>query len=129
MLDVHVTTQKLESAVGEERELKEWGTSIRDVTRKYANENRLDSDQGVVVTTLNPGYPGENAELSPGDVILSVDGKPATDLDEFMTLYKKTVDARKPRIILGVQRGRGHQTFVLKLTYAATQPATTPTGR
>ena len=124
MLDVHVTTQKLESAVGEERELKEWGTSIRDVTRKYANENRLDSDEGVVVTTLNPGYAGEKAELSPGDVILSVDGKPATDLDEFMSLYKKTVDARKPRIILGVQRGRGHQTFVLKMTYAATKPAT-----
>ena len=54
------------------------------------------------VTTLNPGYPGEKAELTSGDVILSVDGKPATDLDEFMALYKRTVTARKPRVILGI---------------------------
>ncbi|HEX3355441.1 MAG TPA: trypsin-like peptidase domain-containing protein [Tepidisphaeraceae bacterium] len=120
-----VQTQKLESEVGEEKELKDWGTSIRDVTRKYANENRLDTDEGVVVTTLNPGYPGEKAELTPGDVILSVDGKPATDLDEFMVLYNKTVSDRKPRVILGIQRGRGHRTVVLKVTYAATEPATT----
>jgi serine protease Do len=120
-----VQTQKLESEVGEEKELKDWGTSIRDVTRKYANENRLDTDEGVVVTTLNPGYPGEKAELTAGDVILSVDGKPATDLDEFMALYNKTVSDRKPRVILGIQRGRGHRTVVLKVTYSATEPATT----
>ena len=76
VIELKATTQKLESAIGEEKELKDWGTSIRDVTRKYANENRLDTDEGVVVTTLNPGYPGEKAELSPGDVILTVNGAP-----------------------------------------------------
>src|SRR5438045_2990224 len=114
MIELNAQTQKLESAVGEEKELKDWGTSIRDVTRKYANENRLDTDEGVVVTTLNPGYPGEKAELQSGDVILSVDGKPATDLDELMALYKKTVKERKPRVVVGIQRGRGHRTMVLK---------------
>ena len=106
-ITLNATTQKLESAVGEEKELKDWGTSIRDVTRKYANENRLDSDEGVVVTTLNPGYPGEKAELQPGDVILSVDGKPATDLDEFMVLYKRTVDARSRGSCLGSSAAAG----------------------
>jgi serine protease Do len=129
MLELHAKTQKLESAVGEEKELKDWGTSVRDVTRKYANENRLDTDEGVVVTTLNPGYPGEKAELTSGDVILSVDGKPATDLDEFMSLYKKTVAARKPRVILGIQRGLGHRTVVLKVTYASSEPATTQAAK
>ncbi len=125
ILELWAKTQKLESAVGEEKELKDWGTSVRDVTRKYANENRLDTDEGVVVTTLNPGYPGEKADLSPGDVILSVDGKSAVDLDAFMTLYKQSVDQRKSRVILGIERGRGRRTMVLKITYAATEPATT----
>src|SRR5688572_17267500 len=69
--DVTVTakTQKLEGNVGEERELKTWGVSVRDVTRKYANEKQLDDDEGVVVTSLSPGLPAAKAELSPGDVI------------------------------------------------------------
>jgi len=127
LIELTAQTQKLESSIGQEKELKEWGTSVRDVTRKYANENRLDSDEGVVVTTLNPGYPGEKADLAAGDVIVSVDGKPATDLDEFLKLYKQTIADRKPRIILGIQRGRGHRTMVLKVTYASTSsaPATT----
>jgi serine protease Do len=124
-LELTAKTQKLESAVGEEKELTDWGTSIRDVTRKYANENRLDSDEGVVVTTLNPGYPGEKADLNSGDVILSVDGKPATDLDAFMTLYNDSIAKREPHVILEIERGRGLRTMVLKVTYAATEPATT----
>jgi serine protease Do len=125
-IELWAETQKLESTIGEEKELKDWGTSIRDVTRKYANEARLDSDEGVLVTTLNPGYPGEKAELQGGDVILSIDGKNATDIDEFMKLYKQTVDAKKTRILLGIQRGRGRRTMLLKVTYTATQSATTP---
>jgi S1-C subfamily serine protease len=97
--------------------------SVRDVTRAYANEARLDSDKGVVITTLNNGYPASNAELSGGDVILSVNGKEATDIDVFMTLYKDATDKRETRVLLGIQRGRAHQTKVLKITYAAL-PAT-----
>ncbi|HEY1629065.1 MAG TPA: trypsin-like peptidase domain-containing protein, partial [Tepidisphaeraceae bacterium] len=52
-LNLVAKTQKLESAVGEERELKVWGLSVRDVTRTYANEKQLDDDTGVMVTTLN----------------------------------------------------------------------------
>src|SRR5205823_1100343 len=56
-------TQKLESAVGEEKEFKTWGLSVRDVTLPYANANQLDDDTGVTVTTMSPGYPAAKAEL------------------------------------------------------------------
>ena len=35
------------------------------MTRTYANEMQLDDDQGVVVTTMSPGYPAAKAELAP----------------------------------------------------------------
>ena len=35
------------------------------MTRTYANEQQLDDDTGVVVTTLTPGYPAAKAELRP----------------------------------------------------------------
>jgi serine protease Do len=116
---IHVTarTQKLQGAVGEEKEFKVWGVSVREVTRAYANEQQLDDDQGVVVTTLNPGYPAAKAELQPGDVIRSVNQEPITDLDEFKKLYDASVKAADPAVLLDIQRGRGRQSAVLKVTY------------
>src|SRR3954468_13917245 len=83
VVTLNASTVKLESAQGEEKELKEWGMSVRDVTRRYANENNLDDDKGVVVTSLNPGYPAAKADLAEGDVIRAVNGKDAIDIDEF----------------------------------------------
>jgi serine protease Do len=126
--DITAQTLKLEGAVGQEKECKEWGLSVRDVTRTYANENQLDTDKGVVVTTLNPGYPAAKAELSAGDVILSVNQKEATDLDEFLKLYKQSLARKDPRVLLEIQRGRSRRSAVLKISYAAepAHPATAP---
>src|SRR5688572_11015131 len=41
-LELSATTQKLEGAVGQEKELKIWGVSVRDVTNTYANDEQLD---------------------------------------------------------------------------------------
>jgi serine protease Do len=128
-IELTAKTEKLEGAVGQEKEIKEWGLSVRDVTRTYANENQLDDDKGVVATTLNPGYPAAKAELESRDVILAVNGEEATDLDEFLKLVKDTKDKRDTRVLLDVQRGRARRTAVLKLTYAATSSATTAPAR
>src|SRR5207244_1756455 len=118
-IELTAKTQKLEGAVGQEKELKGRGLSVRDVTRTYANENQLDTDKGVVVTTLNPGYPAAKAELSSGDVILSVNQKEATDLDEFIKLYKQSLARKDTRVLLEIQRGRSRRSAVLKVTYAS----------
>ena len=110
-------TQKLEGAVGEEREFKTWGLSVRDVTITYANENQLDDDTGVAVTTLSTGYPAARAELAAGDIIRTVNGKPVTDLDEFAKLYDASVKGKESRVLLEVQRGRGKRRAVLKVDY------------
>ena len=127
-------TQKLEGAVGEESEFKIWGLSVRDVTLPYANENQLDDDTGVSVTTLSSGYPAAKAELQPSDVIRTVNGKPVTDLDEFKKLYNESVKARDSRVLVEFQRNRGRRRAVLKVedysaatTGPATQSAPAPT--
>jgi serine protease Do len=122
-VELTAKTVKLESAQGEEKELKAWGMSVRDVTRRYAIEENLDDDKGVVVTTLNPGYPAAKAELADGDVIRSVDGKEATDLDEFMKLYKQSIDARETRVLIEFQRGRSRRSAVLRINYATPSSA------
>jgi serine protease Do len=116
-MDLRAKTMKLEGAVGEEREMKGWGLSVRDVTRTYANEKQLDDDSGVVVTTLSGGYPAAKADLEQGDVIRSVNNKPVTDLEAFATLYEESVNAKEERVLLEIQRGRGRRSAVLRVTY------------
>lgn len=116
-MELTAKTQKLEGAVGEEREMKVWGVSVRDVTRTYANEQQLDDDTGVVVTTLSTGYPAAKADLEKGDVIRTVNGKPVTDLDEFAKLYDDSVQKKDGRVLLEIQRGRGRRSAVMKVSY------------
>jgi hypothetical protein len=62
----------------------------------------------VVVTTLNPGYPAQKAELRPGDVVRAINGAPVTDLDEFMKLYDASREKKEAKVLLEIQQGRGH---------------------
>ncbi|MDB5292604.1 MAG: peptidase [Phycisphaerales bacterium] len=116
-LTLTAKTEKLQGAAGEEKEFKVWGLSVRELTRTYANEAQLDDTQGVIVTTENPGYAAAKAELSPGDVIRSVNRKPVTDLDEFTKLYDASVEKKDKVVVLEIQHGRGRRTAVLKVTY------------
>ncbi len=112
-----VKTVKLESAVGEEREAKAWGLSVRDVTRAYANGAQLDDDKGVVVTSLTRGFPADKAELQRGDVIRTVNGKPVADLEGFFKLFDASTQAKDAQVLLQISRGRGQRDALLKVSY------------
>lgn len=116
-MTLNAKTEKLQGAVGEEKEFKTWGLSVRELTRAYANEAQLDDTQGVVVTTESPGYAAAKAELAPGDVIRSIDRQPVTDLDEFVKLYDASVAKKAKTVLLEVAHGRGRKIAVLKVTY------------
>jgi serine protease Do len=116
-LHIKATPGKLTSALGEEKAAKVWGLSARDVTRKYANENLLDDDEGVWITSLSPGYAASKAELHVGDVIRSINLKPVKDVDEFDRLYNESVRKQETKVIVEVSRNRGRQTAVLKVSY------------
>jgi serine protease Do len=120
---LHLTakTEKLQGSVGEEKEFKTWGLSVRDMTRAYANEAQIDDATGVIVTTMSPGYPASKAELQPGDVIRSVNGKHVEDLDAFNKLYKDSTDKKQKAVLVQIQRSRGRQSAVLKINYSEDQ--------
>ncbi len=112
-----LTAEKLESSVGEEREAKAWGLSIRDVTRAYANGKQLDDDAGVVVTSLTRGFPADKADLAPGDVIRFVNGVEIADLEQFTAVFEASVKKKESQVLIQVTRGRGQRDAVLKVTY------------
>ncbi len=122
VLKLPVKTWRLLSAVGEERELKRWGMSVRQITPAYAAEHQLDDTLGAIVTTMSPGLPASKAELRPGDIIRRVNGKVVRDVDAIAGLYRQTLTQKDGLVLLQVQRGRGLQSFVLKLSGAEDDP-------
>ncbi len=75
--------------------------------------NQLDDVAGVWITSMSDGEPMERAHLQAGDVILSVDGKPVTDMDGFEKLYDQTKS--EDEVALEVQRDRAVFTAILKV--------------
>jgi serine protease Do len=132
-VDLTATPEKLEGSVGQEREFKVWGLSVRDVTRAFANDRQLMDDKGVVVTTLTTGLAAAKAEIRRGEIIRAVNGEPVEDLKAFAKLYKESVEKREERVGLLVSGGWDANTRVLRVSHspaaagngATTQPAAT----
>jgi serine protease Do len=108
-------TALLEGYLGEEQGFSQWGVSLRPVTRPYAVAQQLDQIAGVWITSMADGEPVERAHLQPGDVILSVNGTPVTDMAHFQALYDKTLAAKLDRVALEVERDREVFTSILKV--------------
>lgn len=66
------------------------GISIERLTPELAERLRLPRNtQGIVITEVVPGSAADDAGLSPGDVILQVDGQRVTSLEEVHRLVEQ----------------------------------------
>ena len=108
-----VTTEKLESRVGEEWALEKWGLSVRKVSRTYARENQLDDANGVLVIGVQPGFPADVAGISRGDVITKINQQPVTSL-EVVKAAHAAYEAKPGPTLIETQRNRRVSLNVLK---------------
>src|SRR5262245_42706026 len=91
------------------------GMSLRDLTPSLAERLELPrATKGVLVWEVEPGEAAENAGLSRGDVIVSVNGKAVSSRDEFESAVE---EARKDGAArLRVQSSQGFRIVVLRLS-------------
>jgi serine protease Do len=108
-----VTTEKLESRVGEEGAFDKWGLSVRKVSRAFARESQLDSDTGVVVIGVQPGYPADIAGISRGDIITKINQQPLQSLGQ-MRIAHTTYTANPAPTLFEVQRDRRVSLYIVK---------------
>ena len=81
-------TQKRESAYQPEKELKNWGLTVRDFTLLSSLEARRSGTKGVQVHSVAQGGPSYSAKprLLNNDVIIQVNGEPITQVNDLVTI-------------------------------------------
>ena len=116
---VEVTPEKREPIERKQVELKQWGLTVRDLSKLMAKEMKRDSADGVLVTSVRPGGPSGDAkpDVKAGDVIVSINGKPARNVDELRTLTEEiTRGTKEPVAVLtGFERKNAQFMTVIKV--------------
>lgn len=84
---------------------------------------KMGREKGVLVASVQPGGPAEQAGIRPGDVLLSLDGRPtdAVFFEEIPLLYKRFADLAPGRKA-AVAYLRGGDAGTAALTVARMQP-------
>jgi S1-C subfamily serine protease len=103
---ISVVTDKLESAITEERQISAWGLTVRELTRAYLRSKRLPPTTGVLVTGTSSGSAAVRAGIRQDDIIVRVNDKPVTSIDD---LAAAVAEWEKDKKLVGVDvvRDRG----------------------
>lgn len=100
-------------------EIRSWGITASNLSRRMARELKLSDNHGVLVKSIRPGGPAGDARpvLMAGDIIRAINGQAVTDLTEFKDLTEKIVQESDTTILTTVafQRRREHYLAAVKL--------------
>ncbi|MEH6565728.1 MAG: trypsin-like peptidase domain-containing protein [Halopseudomonas sp.] len=78
-IPVKLAVEVMQAIIQHGRVIRGWlGVEVQPLTPELAESFGLDISQGIVVASLYRNGPAWNAGLLPGDVILQIDGQPAT---------------------------------------------------
>jgi len=91
-----VVTEERQPAREDTHELKPWGAALRDISFLDARELKRDDTNGVIVDSVRPGGPCDEARpaLIRGDVIVEVNEKPINNLAELRAITDQITEGQ-----------------------------------
>jgi len=101
-------------AQGEDYEMKSWGMTARDLTRLSALEKKRPDTDGVLVVTMRPGGPVQEAKpkLKQDDVIVKVAGEKVKDVATLKAISEKAIGESEERVPVLVEIERGTENLL-----------------
>ncbi len=113
VLSVTIGELKEEEVLASVEKREKLGLTVQKVTPQIAESLGLDQAEGVVVTSVEPGSPGDEAGLRRGDVIIEVNRNRIRDLRDFR---KEIAGIKKGKgLLLLVRRGKTTLFLALKI--------------
>ncbi|MBD3418687.1 MAG: PDZ domain-containing protein [Chitinivibrionales bacterium] len=103
----------------EEKALKHWGISVRDISRLGALELQRQNRKGVLITSVRPGGPCGQArpEISAFDIIVKIDTVSVASVTELQQLTSKLVidSAESTPLLITLERKHEQHITVVHL--------------
>jgi serine protease Do len=94
---ITIKTELRDGAEGKEKESKEWGLVVEEITTMVSKELQRPNKKGVLVRSVRPGGPTDQATpaLLPNDIILKIGEKEVADKKSFLQMTEKIVEGQK----------------------------------
>lgn len=87
------------------------GVGIQELTPDLAKTFGLKDSKGVLISSVSPGDPADKAGIKAGDIIISFDGKPISDLNELPRIVASTAPDKVVSVRI-VRDGKEESAFV-----------------
>lgn len=97
-------------ATAESRVGKDLGMTVQNLTEELAGSFGYEGENGVVVSSVEPGSPAAQSDIKEGDLIKEVNREKINDVKEFRNALKQTEKGKD--ILLLIRRGM-HTRFVI----------------
>lgn len=94
-----LTCEKLESRVGLEYTLDKWGVGMREITKVFAREAKIDADSNLMVIGVRDGYPFGMAKIERGDIITAINRKKISNTQELKSAYEEYLKNPKKTLV------------------------------
>ena len=108
------SSAELKSTKAPEKVMEQLGLTIQNLTDNLAERYGYQDQQGVIITSVEPGSEAAQKGITPGMLIMEVDRKPVKNTKDFDQAIEKAAEAGK--VLLLVNDGRYRTLVVLKLS-------------
>ncbi len=119
-ISINVTTHELGEIMGEDLECKEWGFTVKAITKQMAVENQLDDTLGVYVAGVKRVGAGAEGNLNRGDVIREINEIVIDNFQEFYNRYIDLTDTKDDKVLLTIESSGNTRYILLKVDYDET---------
>jgi serine protease Do len=109
---VDVVTHELGEILGRDLECKDWGFTVKAITKQMTVDYQLEDTLGVYVAGVKNVGGAVEGGLRRGDVIRGINEEPVLTFEEFLLKYEELTEAKAEKILLTVKRF-GSTKFIL----------------
>jgi len=112
---VDVITHELGEILGEDLEVREWGFTVKAITKQMVVDNQLEDTLGVFVSGVKRVGPAAEAGLRRADVIKAVNEEEITSFGDFYNKYNELVEENGEKVLLTVSRFGSTRYILIKI--------------